>query len=109
MESRIIKRLGLAVTSEVPAVESDRDFMSSWRALSPVSARAVSLSSSLHEVCYSTLTTVSPVLAVSQSPNDWLRYLGVEIRYEENTLAHNSAQIFIGLDNADGSYALSLE
>lgn len=45
----------------------------------------------------------------SQSPDDWLRYLGVEITYEENTRAHNSAQIFIELDNADESYALSLK
>lgn len=45
----------------------------------------------------------------SQSPDDWLRYLGVEITYEENTRAHNSAQIFIELDNADESYAPSLK
>lgn len=65
LESRIIKRLSLSVTSEVPSVESDRYFMSTSRALSPVPARAVSLSSCAAEVCYSTLTTVSPVLAVS--------------------------------------------
>lgn len=61
MESRIIN-----ATSEVPPVESDRYFMSTSRALSPVSARAVSLSSCAGcEVRYSTLTTVSPGLAVS--------------------------------------------